>query len=340
MTRLRVVLGDQLSPGIAALAGIDPARDVVLLAEVLGECTYVRHHKKKLVLVLSAMRHFAAELRARGVRVAYTALDDPGNTQSLRGEVVRAVRAHAAGAIVVTEPGEWRVLADMQGWEAAAGVPVEIRADTRFLCDQAGFRAWAGSRRQLRMEFFYRDMRRRHGLLMEGGEPAGGRWNFDAENRKKLPAAITPPPVPGFPPDAITEAVIALVGAHLAEHFGTLDGFALPVTAAQAEAALADFLAHRLAGFGDWQDAMRTGAPVLFHSLISPALNLGLLDPLAVCRAAEAAWRAGAAPLNAVEGFIRQILGWREFVRGIYWHHMPEYGRLNALEAHAPLPEF
>ncbi|MCB4823921.1 cryptochrome/photolyase family protein [Roseicella aerolata] len=335
---LRVVLGDQCSRGLSALRDLDPARDVVLMAEVMGECTYVRHHRQKIVLVLSAMRHFARALAARGVRVDHVRLDEPGNTGSLAGEVARAAARHAPERIVCTFPGEWRVLQDMQGWEAATGLPVEIREDDRFLCDLGWFRRWAQGRRQLRMEFFYREMRRATGLLMEGAAPAGGAWNYDAENRRRLEAGVVPPAPRRCPPDAITREVMALVEARFPDHFGSLEGFAWPVTAREAETALADFIVHRLPRFGDYQDAMATGEPVLFHALVSTSLNLGLLSPRACCEAAEAAWRAGHAPLNAVEGFIRQILGWREYVRGIYWLKMPDYAGLNALGARRPLP--
>jgi deoxyribodipyrimidine photolyase-related protein len=313
----------------------------VLLAEVESECTYVPHHQQKIVLVLSAMRHFARALAARGVRVRHVALDDPANTQSLAGETARAVADLAPARIVCTEPGEWRVREDMLGWEAATGVPVELREDDRFLCPLPWFRDWARGRKQLRMEFFYREMRRRHGLLLDDdAAPVGGQWNYDAENRRALPADIVPPTPRRFPPDAITRAVMTLVAERFGGHFGSLEGFAWPVTAKDAEAAFADFLAARLPAFGDWQDAMARGQPTLFHALISTSLNLGLLDPLACCRAAEAEYRAGRAPLNAVEGFIRQILGWREYVRGIYWLHMPQYRALNALAADRPLPWF
>jgi deoxyribodipyrimidine photolyase-related protein len=342
---LRIVLGDQVSRSIAALSDLDVKRDVVLLAEVMEECTYVPHHRKKIVLVLAAMRHFARALAARGVRVRYVRLDDPENTQSLSGEVARAVAELKPALLVATEPGEWRVTEAMRHWGHLGGrdakVPLEIRADDRFVCPIAAFRHWAQGRRSLRMEFFYREMRRRTGLLMRpDGEPEADRWNFDAENRKRLPAGVDVPDPPAFAPDAVTKEVIALVRARFTDGFGELDGFALPVQAKQAEAALADFVTHRLPGFGDWQDAMRQGAPTLFHAVISPALNIGLLEPLAVCRAVETAWRTGAVALNAAEGFIRQIIGWREFVRGIYWLHMPAYGEMNALAADRPLPEF
>ncbi|NKE47932.1 cryptochrome/photolyase family protein [Roseomonas frigidaquae] len=339
MTALRVVLGDQCSAGLSALEGLDAARDLVLMAEVRAECTYVRHHKQKIALVLSAMRHFAEAQEGQGVRLAYSRLDDPANTQSLAGEVARAARMHGATRIICTHPGEFRVLADMQSWQDATGLPVEIREDTRFLCTLDGFRDWAAGRKQLRMEYFYRDMRRVTGLLMAApDEPAGGQWNYDAENRAALPADLTPPRPRRFAPDAVTREVIALVEREFPDHFGTTDRFGWPVTAAQAEQALEDFIAHRLPRFGDYQDAMATGEATLFHALVGAALNCGLLQPMAACRAAEAAYRRGDAPLNAVEGFVRQILGWREYVRGLYWLKMPAYRETNALEAHRPLP--
>lgn len=335
---LRLVLGDQLSRGIAALDDLDPATDTVLLAEVADECEYVPHHPQKIALVLAAMRHFSAALAARGVRVRHVALDDPANTRTLGGEVARAVAELGAPRVVCTAPGEWRVQQAMEGWEKTLGVPVEIRADTRFLCSLPWFRHWAAGRKQLRMEFFYREMRRATGLLMDGDQPEGGRWNRDAENRRALPRDLVPPAPPVFAPDNVTRDVLALVAARFPRNFGSLDGFNWPVTAREAEAALAHFIATRLPGFGDYQDAMADGQATLFHSLLSTSLNLGLLLPRAVCEAAEAAYRAGAAPLNAVEGFIRQILGWREYVRGLYWLHMPGYAALNALEATRPLP--
>ena len=335
---LRVVLGDQCSRSIAALRDLDPARDVVLMAEVTGECTYVRHHAKKIVLVLSAMRHFARALQARGVQVDYVRLDDPANTGSLRGEMLRAVERHRPDRVVCTEPGEWRLREDMRTWHEASGLETDIRDDDRFLCRIQEFRTFARERGLGRMEFFYRDMRRRYGLLMDGDRPEGNKWNLDPENRKPLPRQVLVPAAPRFEPDAITAEVMALVADRFPGHFGAVDGFALPVTARDARRALDDFVLNRLPGFGDWQDAMRTGESTLFHALISTSLNTGLLTPLEACRAAEAAYRSGAAPLNASEGFIRQILGWREFVRGVYWLHMPDYARLNGLGAVRKLP--
>ena len=337
---LRLVLGDQCSASLSALEGLDPSRDVVLMMEVRTECTYVPHHPQKITLILSAMRHFARALESRGVRVDYIRLDDPENTHSFAGEVARAVARHAPGRIIVTEPGEWRVRQEMAAWEDALGIPVEIRDDTRFLADLGFFRRWAQSRKQLRMEFFYREMRRATGLLMVGDQPEGGEWNYDAENRKPLPKGLTPPNAPCFPPDAITREVMALVAAEFPQHFGTLEGFNWPVTAAEAQRTLQAFIAERLPRFGDFQDALAEGEATLFHGLISTSLNAGLLLPGEVCAAAEAAYRAGHVPLNAVEGFIRQILGWREYVRGLYWYKMPGYGASNGLGAHRALPAF
>ena len=343
MPALRIVLGDQCTHSLSALSDLAPG-DVVLLSEVMAECTYVPHHPKKIILILSAMRHFAQELRCQGITVDYITLDDPDNTGSLRGEMVRAVERHRPDRVVATEPGEYRVAEDMRHWHEASGLETEIRDDTRFICRIQDFRAWARDKDprggSFRMEFFYRDMRRRTGLLMDDGQPAGGRWNYDAENRKPPPKNLRGPPVPAFAPDAITTEVIALVQRCFPTHYGSADGFTMPVTAAQALVVLEDFVTNRLPLFGDWQDTMKAGESTLYHALISTSLNTGLLCPLQACRAVEAAWRAGLAPLNAVEGFIRQVIGWREFVRGVYWLTMPEYGRLNGLNAERRLPGF
>ncbi len=343
MSTLRIVLGDQCSAGLSALEDLAPG-DVVLMSEVMGECTYVPHHPKKIVLVLSAMRHFAQALEARQIQVDYIRLDDPANTGSLRGEMLRAVARHRPTHIVATEPGEYRLREDFRHWQELSGIETDIRDDTRFLCRIQEFRAWAQDKDPrgggFRMEFFYREMRRRYGLLIDDGKPAGGRWNFDAENRKPPPKDLRGPPTPKFPPDAVTSEVMALVAERFPAHFGNVDGFALPVTAEDAQRALDDFIQNRLPLFGDWQDTMKMGESTLYHALISTSMNTGLLSPLAACQAAEAAWRDGRVPLNAVEGFIRQIIGWREFVRGVYWLGMPEYAALNSLNAQRKLPAF
>ena len=337
---LRLVLGDQLSPGLSSLEDAGPG-DVVLMAEVAEEATYVRHHKKKIAFLFAAMRHFAEELRSAGLRVRYVRLDDPGNQGSLRGEVARALEDDPSlSAVIVTKPGEWRLLQDMETWRDLMPVPVDLREDSRFIVPRTEFYAWAKGRKQLRMEFFYRDVRRKTGLLMDGDEPAGEQWNFDHDNRKRLPKSLVPPPRFLPPADAVTQDVIALVAERFPDHFGDLEPWVFATTRAGAEAARDHFIGEILPGFGDWQDAMAKGEPWLWHSLLSIYINCGLLEPLDVCRRAEAEWREGRAPLNAVEGFIRQIIGWREYVRGIYWLKMPGYGQTNTLNAHRPLPDF
>jgi deoxyribodipyrimidine photolyase-related protein len=337
---LRIILGDQLSWQLSALSDLDLQRDRLLMMEVVEENTYVAHHKQKIVLVLSAMRHFASELRERGAVVDYVELDAAENTGSFNSEVLRAVARHDPERLVLTEPGEWRVQAMAQSWAALTGKPVDVRVDGRFFASRERFAKWARGRRTWRMEHFYREMRREHDVLMQGDEPAGGAWNFDAENRKPLPDSSAPPVRRRFMPDETTRGVMALVERRFPGHFGTLQDFGWPVTRAEALQALEDFVANALPRFGDYQDAMKAGAPFLFHSLLSTALNLGLLLAGEVCRAAEAAWLSGAAPLNAVEGFVRQILGWREYVRGVYWTSMPGYQDSNALHATRALPDF
>ncbi|MGL4312379.1 MAG: cryptochrome/photolyase family protein [Sphingomonas sp.] len=340
MTTLIPILGDQLSFTLSSLRDANPASTVLLMMEVADETRYVWHHQKKIAYILSAMRHHAAALRQAGWTVDYIALDDPGNSGSFTGEVGRAIARHDADRIIVSQAGEWRVQGMIDAWQTLFGVPVDVRADDRFLCSHAEFDAWAEGRKTLRMEFFYREMRRKTGLLMEDGNPVGGKWNYDAENRKPAKRDLAMPRPLSFAPDAITQAVLALVARQFGAHPGTLDGFDFAVTAADAARQQAHFLDYALPQFGDYQDAMLTGEPFLWHSILSPYLNSGLLDPLALCREVEARYRAGKVPLNAAEGFIRQIIGWREYVRGIYWREGPDYATRNALAAIRPLPAF
>ena len=337
---LRLILGDQLSRKMSSLRDLDPDKDVVLMVEVHDETTYVRHHKQKIALVLSAMRHFAEALRSDGISVDYVRLEDDGNTGSFTGEVSRAVSRHDVDRVVVTEPGEWRVLEMMKGWGKEVGSPVEIRDDDRFLCSKADFEKWAEGRKSLRMEYFYRHMRKETGWLMDGKKPEGGKWNYDVENRKALPEDVSVPQRRGFEPDDITLDVIELVGRRYADHFGDLDSFRWAVTREKALQRLRHFVSRCLPLFGDYQDAMKKGEDFVFHSLVSPYLNIGLLEPKEVCEAALSAYRDGDAPLAAVEGFIRQVLGWREYVRGIYWMKMPDYAETNFFGADRPLPAF
>lgn len=338
---LRVVLGDQLSRDLSSLRDIDKGRDVVLMMEVMEEATYVKHHKKKIAFLFSAMRHFASSLEEDGFTVDYIRLYDDRHQGRFTVQLREAVAQHKPERIVVTEPGEYRVLKAMQQWEHQTGVPVDIRKDDRFYCSIDDFKNWAEGRKQLRMEHFYRDMRKRHDILMNApDEPVGGQWNFDEDNRKPLPDDIDIPLPSGFAPDETTRAVMNLVAERFADHFGDLEPFSFAVTRKQALEVLDKFVAERLCRFGDYQDAMKQGAPFLFHSHLSFYLNCGLLSPREVVARAVAAYEAGDAPLNAVEGFVRQIIGWREFIRGIYWLHMPDYAQKNALGADRPLPDF
>jgi deoxyribodipyrimidine photolyase-related protein len=340
MTVLIPILGDQLSLGLSSLDGADPADTVVLMMEVADETTYVRHHKQKLVYILSAMRHHAAALSDAGWTVDYVRLDDPDNAGSFTGQLARAVGRHAPDRIVVTEAGEWRVRGMQDEWETLFGIPVDIRTDTRFIATHADFEAWAKDRAELTMEWFYREMRRRTGLMMEGKKPAGDRWNFDKENRKPAKADLLMPRPLAFAPDAITAEVIALVEARFTDHPGSLDGFDWAVTAADAAAQMEQFITHALADFGPYEDAMLTGERHLWHSILSPYINSGLLDPLDLCARVEAAWRAGRVPIQSAEGFIRQVIGWREFMRGIYWREGPDYVTRNHLGHTRQLPRW
>ncbi len=340
MPDLILVLGDQLSLSLSSLQHARRDADVVLMAEVADETTYVKHHKKKIAFVLSAMRHFAQLLREAGWQVDYVTLDDPDNGGSLAVEVERAWARHGCDAVSMTQAGEWRVHTALTEWAAQTGVLLNVLDDDRFVSSAAQFADWADGRKQLRMEYFYRDRRRQTGLLMDGGKPVGGAWNFDADNRKRAPSDLDPPPPPHFEPDSITRDVLDLVAARFGEHVGTLEPFWFGVTAEQAESAFARFVEQALPHFGDYQDAMLQHQRFLYHSVIALYLNAGLLDPLAVCREVEAAYHRGHTPINAAEGFIRQVIGWREYVRGIYWHFMPEYVTRNALGATRPLPDF
>jgi deoxyribodipyrimidine photolyase-related protein len=311
------------------------------MAEVAAESTHVPSHKARSALFLAAMRHFRDELRDCGLRVEYREL--AAHAEHTLGQALGADLARLRPErVVMVPPGEHRLAAEIDAAVQAAEVPLETRDDTHFFITSGQFEDWARGRKELRLEYFYRWMRRRTGLLMDGEQPAGGRWNFDAENRASfgsegpgwLPAPIA------FPTDATTRAVLELVERQFPANPGRLDAFDWPVTREQALAALEDFIAHRLPFFGRWQDAMWRGEPWLYHSRLSAALNLKLLSPHEACAAAERAWREGHAPLEAVEGFVRQVLGWREYVRGIYWRQMPAYLEHNALEAANPLPAF
>ncbi|MGX1200306.1 cryptochrome/photolyase family protein [Marinobacter sp. MBR-105] len=341
MANLILILGDQLSHRLSALEGADKDNDLVVMAEVHSEASYTNHHKKKLVFIFSAMRHFADALAEDGWRVHYQRYHPDNPAQSIEQVIAELVRECQPERVITTECGEWRLHEQISRWHKTLSIPVEIRPDTRFVCNIDEFARWAEGRKQLRMEFFYREMRKKTGLLMTSeGQPEGGQWNFDTDNRKKW-AGKPPAPAPfREEPDAITTEVIKLVNEYFSEHFGTTENFHYAVTAEQAQGALAHFIDFALPCFGDYQDAMSDNEDWLFHSILSPYLNTGLLDPMEVCEEAVRAWHAGRAPLNAVEGFVRQIIGWREFVRGIYWLLMPGYDRENRLGNSRELPWF
>ncbi len=340
MRRLVLVLGDQLDAQASAFDGFDPAQDAVWMAEVAEESTHVVSGKPRTVLFLSAMRHFAQALHALGRPLHYTRLDDADNRGSLAAQLRHDLARLQPRELVLTAPGDWRVLRALQAVAREAGLPLDIRDDRHFYTTVRDFAAHIKGRKSLRMEYFYREQRRKHGVLMEGEQPAGGQWNFDAENRQAF-GPQGPGFVPArsrFEPDAITREVMALVQQRFASHPGALDSFAWPVTRAQALQALDEFITQRLPDFGRWQDAIWPGEPWLYHAHLAAALNLKLLNPREVVAAAETAWREGRVSIQSAEGFIRQILGWREYVRGIYWTQMPDYLEQNALDAHAPLP--
>ena len=343
LRHLIVVLGDQLDLDAAAFDGFDAARDAVWMAEVAEEATHVWSSQPRTVMFLAAMRHFAVALREAGRPLQYARLDDPTNHGSLPAQLSADIDRLRPTGLVMTAPGDWRVLQAIKGVAQAHGLPLDIREDRHFYGSVREFAAHARGRKSLRMEYFYREMRKRHGVLMQGAaadQPEGGQWNFDADNREAFgaagPGAVPPRAV--FEPDAITREVIALVEQRFATHPGRLDDFAWPVTRAQALVALQRFISERLPLFGRYEDAMWPGEPWLYHAHLSAALNLKLLNPREVVGAAVAAYRAGTAPLAGVEGFVRQILGWREYVRGIYWTRMPGYAELNALQAQEDLP--
>lgn len=325
MRDLILVLGDQLSFSSPALSGFDPAQDRVLMIEAAGEATAVWSHKARIALFLSAMRHFADEVRERGWPLDYVPLD-ADEPPDFGARLAAALRRHRPQALKLVEAGELRMQQTIAAACDESGITMHAVDDTHFLCSRHEFASWAKAKRELRMEFFYREMRKKHRVLMNGSEPVGGQWNFDADNRSAWPKKTGPgaiPPPAGFEPDEITRVVFALVERHFAEHPGALEKFRWPVTRAQALHALDVFISTRLIHFGTYQDAMWTDTPTGWHSLLSVALNLHLLDPREVIAAAEHAYRKGKVPLEGAEGFIRQILGWREFIRGVYWLDMP-----------------
>ena len=341
MRNLILILGDQLDRHSSVFDGFDPALDHIWMAEVRDESTHVWSHKARTALFLSAMRHFAAELAQKSYPITYLRLGEHGFT-CLESTLAAAIHQFNPARVVLTKPGDHRVRGNLKAVCALANTPYAERTDTHFYCSEEDFSDWARGRKEFRLEHFYRMLRKRENILMVADKPEGGDWNYDSDNRGSFgaqgPGFVLPPKA--FLPDEITAEVLALVAREFAEHPGELTHFDWPVTPEHADAALADFIAHRLCAFGQYQDAMWQSEPYLYHSKLSAALNLKLISPRKVIGAAVAEYRRGKAPLAAVEGFVRQILGWREYVRGLYWLRMPDYANQNALNAQAPLPEF
>ncbi len=343
MRRLLFLLRDQLDRHAAMLDDADPSRDAVAMTEVDVNRGPFPEHKQRLALNWAAMRHFRDDLRAQGWRVHYETADAPERSDDAAAFLRRQIAEHQPDRVCVTEPGRYSLLQAIEDVCENANVPLEVHADRHFLVTHDTFDAWAADRKELTLEYFYREQRRAYDVLVtDDGDPVGGAWNFDDDNRESFgrdgPGMI--PEGPSIDRDDTTRSVLDLVRTECADAPGDLDHFRWPVTPAQAEAALDDFIEHRLPHFGTYQDAMWTGRPFLYHSRLSAALNLKLLDPRLALERAEAAYHDGHAPINAVEGFVRQILGWREFVRGVYWHYAPEYVGTNALDATHDLPEF
>jgi deoxyribodipyrimidine photolyase-related protein len=342
---LVLVLGDQLDLESSAFDGFEPQVDAVWMAEVAEESTHVQSSRPRTVMFLAAMRHFALALQAADLPLHYSRLGAPGNRGSLAAQLRSDIERLRPARLVMTAPGDWRVLRALEAVAEACAVPLEIREDRHFFVSAREFAAHARGRKSLRMEYFYREQRKRHRVLMDPQNedlPLGGQWNFDADNREAFgaagPGAV--PPRCRFEPDALTREVIELVQEKFPKHPGRLDSFAWPVTRAQALQSLHAFVEQRLPLFGRYQDAMWSGDPWLYHAHLSAALNLKLLNPREVVAAAVAAFEAGHAPLGSVEGFVRQILGWREYVRGIYWTQMPGYLERNTLSADEDLPHW
>lgn len=329
---------DQLSLSLTSLKKIEKT-DIILMCESIKELTYIKHHPKKIAFMLASMRHFADELRKKGYNVNYIKLDHPDNTGDIKTEIDRAIKLYKPNKLIVTEPSEFRHLKMLQSITSKLKIPFEIRNDTRFLCEIQEFSKWAAGKKQLRMEFFYREMRKKYSILIDiDGGPTGGVWNFDKQNRKPPNSNIIIHKRISFKKDQITKNVIALVKSKFSNNFGDLEPFYYSVTRKQALKELKHFIKQILPYFGDYQDAMVAGEPYLYHSLLATYLNAGLLEPLEICTLAEEAYKNGLAELNNVEGFIRQILGWREYVRGIYWTFMPSYAEMDYLGSKEDLP--
>ena len=328
------ILGTQLSLENAALKSCEAEKEQtpIIMIESQNYAAQQRYHQQKLVLVWSAMRHFAATLQAEGWNITYEIATDfitPLQTW---------IETHQVTELRVMDPNDRAFSNFIQ--QLDLGCEISILSDNHFLWSKEDFQNWANNRKRILMEDFYREGRKRFNVLVEGKKPVGGNWNFDQDNRKPPKKNLAPPDPISFTPDAMTQAVIEEVKALSFQTYGEVDHFNWGVTREEAKQVLANFIERDLPNFGTYQDAMVTGEKTMWHSLLSPYLNLGLLHPWEVISAVENAYYEHNLPLNSVEGLIRQILGWREFLHGIYHWVAEDYGDGNWLDHHQPLPDF
>ena len=342
--RLIWILGDQLLPAHPLLPS--PATDLLVgLIESSPRGSHLRYHQQKLTLLYSAMRHYAADLKKQKFATLYHHLTDTPAGADYATILFHWIQKHKIREIHLLDPNEYDTLHSLPALSKKLGVPIHRHASPQFLVPRAEFATWAEGKKHLLMETHYRRLRTERNILLDAkGKPEGGDWNLDDQNRRTYREfAKANPTVPPFPPpiqDPIVKKVAQEVAAHFPTHPGQADQLWVPVTRAGALDWLKTFIRQRLAQFGPWEDTMVEGQQILFHSVLSPLLNIGLLTPQECIQAAEKAYREGKAPLNSVEGFIRQILGWREFIHGIYWLKMPEYRKANFLGADRPLPRW
>jgi len=337
--RLVLILGDQLDLKGAALRDFDFKTDEVVMIESIPEAQYVWSHKAKIALFLSAMRHFAKSLKELNYPLTYVQGSSLSIVEAVREKVIQGRITH----LICVEPGEWRLKRQIEELAKELDLKLDMREDDHFFCSHREFIAWAAGKKELRLEYFYRLMRKTHHILVDAnGNPEGGQWNFDQDNRKpyskKGPGIIDEPIM--FEPDSITQEVIAFVKTAYSSHPGSLDEFHWPVNRLQALEALSYFVEYRLRNFGVYQDAMWTNTPYGWHSILSSSLNLKLLNPREVISAVLAAWIKYSLDISTIEGFIRQILGWREFVRGMYYLDMPQMAQDNYYEHQRALPSW
>lgn len=337
--RIILILGDQLDLQNPVLTNFDRQTDEILMIESENESSYVWSHKAKIALFLSAMRHFAKDLVAQGFPLTYV----KESSLTIEAVLEQQIVEKCATQLLCVEPGEWRLKTAIEQLAQTLNIEFVMHVDAHFYCSNAEFKEWVADKKELRLEYFYRYMRKKHQILMDDtSQPTGGQWNFDDQNRrpysKKGPGFINEPLM--FEPDDITCEVFEFVERQYPNHPGTLEHFAWPVTREQALAALDYFVIYRLPSFGMYQDAMWKQTPFGWHSILSSSLNLKLLNPREVVQRALDSYQKNALDLAAVEGFIRQIIGWREFVRGVYYLDMPQMAAANFYQHQRQLPDW